>query len=826
MTYDIQERKKCLKKAEQEYRSLNRQTALTQRNHFNEELAAANAIAMKADKVSILKRIIYDEQVREQSKLSRRYFPKRNQPGRKVDRVQNYEGSKWHEASSPRDVAKACQRDTELKYKETESTPLMQRDMHELFGNFAETQFSRNFRENKCDLPDSIPQWTRDMLEKVKIDNNIPRLPVPMSPKEVQQVWMTVKEHKAASPSGRYNGVYKALSMNPQLLQILTISMNLPFLTGHPYRRWHTMVDIMAFKKKDNIKVSNIRSIIISEADWNAAGKIQITRRMMKQAESHDLLPLEHMGGRKGRKSTDGVLTKRLIMDNARISAKSMVIISTDAANCYDRMMHKYISFVCIKWGLTVQVMIALLQPLQKATHHTRTAYGDSHKGFQGVNLQGAGQGNTGAAPYWTAISTPIIELMNQNNLHAEFISPISGAIVILTLLAFVDDTELFLTKKNEYESNEELIARAETSINMWREFLYVTGGVMRASKCSWTLMAYEGSWAKKKLQKQNKNLGDIHMPDETGAISKVPRYDIDDPRQYLGVIQTTSGSEDTQEESMNSKIEEWNKRIQQSRLPPALNLNALMTKIHRSLIYPLPALTMTEDCLQKMSDKLYWELLPKCGIVRTFPIRYRHLPTRYQGLGLPTLYLEQEIMKLMEIVAFSNTETVVWKQLKLGLEIIQLHIGLPGLILNYEYDRYSFLCPPCWIKTVWKFMDSQKLHMKGWNSRPHQRENDTFLIQAILSHQISQKEVLVLNECRIYLQIEKLSDIANGDGLRISECFYYGRRDKHKKSTLTWPNLKRPNVTKWLIWGKNGLNIYFVDKNLNSFFAILSANG
>jgi len=43
---------------------------------------------MKLDNVRILERIIYDEQVREQARISRRFFPKRNQAGRKVDRVQ------------------------------------------------------------------------------------------------------------------------------------------------------------------------------------------------------------------------------------------------------------------------------------------------------------------------------------------------------------------------------------------------------------------------------------------------------------------------------------------------------------------------------------------------------------------------------------------------------------------------------------------------------------------------------------------------------------------------------------------------------------------
>ena len=101
---------------------------------------------------------------------------------------------------------------------------------------------------------------------------------------------------------------------------------------------------------------------------------------------------------------------------------------------------------MCIKWGLAVQVMISLLKPLQQAAHHTRTAFGNSHAGITGTNLQGAGQRNVGTVPYWTAISIHIIELMQHYKMNAKYVSPFFGIVVILTLSAFVDDTELFLT--------------------------------------------------------------------------------------------------------------------------------------------------------------------------------------------------------------------------------------------------------------------------------------------------------------------------------------------------------------------------------------------
>ena len=230
------------------------------------------------------------------------------------------------------------------------------------------------------------------------------------------------------------------------LLTLLTNATNIPFSTGTPYQRWYKMVDIMAFKQPQNIRVNNIRTIVITEADWNATGKIHVARKMMHNAENNTLLPREHVGGRKGRKATDAALTKRLLLDNSRLYCKPLLVLSTGAANCYDRMTHTYISFMCIKWGLAVQVMKALLQPLQKAQHSTRTAYGDSSTFFTGDNLQGAGQGNTGSAPYWTSVRTPMIEVMKEEHMEASFTTAITITTVVLILLVFVNDTEVFLT--------------------------------------------------------------------------------------------------------------------------------------------------------------------------------------------------------------------------------------------------------------------------------------------------------------------------------------------------------------------------------------------
>lgn len=789
--------------ADRQYRTLSKQTAKERRLQFLQDLAAAHASSLQKDKEKILIRIIHEEQARNQSVMTRRYFPKKGTSEQRVDRVQYKEGDAWVEATHPQTVLNACQEDTRRKYNDTGGTPLMEEEVNKLFGNFAETNYARNMQAHRNEIPSFLDSHTKQMLQQILFDKAIPRLSKAMSEEDVKKAWSLVKEQKAAAPSGRYNGAYKALCMHTDLLKFLTISMNLPFLTGTTYSRWHKMIDIMIFKKANNLKVNNIRSVIISEGDWNTAGKIYVTKRLMQQAEKLHLLPSEHIGGRKGRKATDGALTKRLILDNAKIYRRSMAIVSTDAANCYDRMTHKFISFICVKWGLAIQVMISLLAPLQTARHHTRTAYGDSTQFFQGVNLQGAGQGNTSAAPFWTSISTPIIHLLKQNGSHSSFITPLSGIVVTLALIAFVDDTELFIM--NQEDDLSRLVQQAEVTLHLWRAYLYVTGGAMRPSKCSWTLLSYDDSVRSKDILLDNVCPESvISIPDDSGVMQPIPRLDVNTPKEYLGVLQPATCCDKPQLEKMHEKVEEWNNLIQQSRLPPALNLQALFLKIHRTLLYPLPTTAISDKDLQLVSNKLYWKSLPKCGIVRTFPIRYRHLPVHYQGLGLPDLYLEQELSKLREILSFSYTDSILWKQMRLGIEGLQFQIGSQGMVFNYSYYDYGFLAGDTWLKSHWKFVSDYNFSFQGWKDiQPLRRARDIFLMEAFVQFgSITQKDLIILNECRQYLQVWCLSDIVDITGTYITQEAHNGRRDPARVSLhKSWPKFRRPNVNHWIKW-------------------------
>jgi len=785
--------------------------APTERRKHLEDLASIYAMEGLKTKESALKQLMNTESSRDQAMVSRKFFPKKTISTR-VNKVQYIKNDSIKETNKPRELVSALQLENKDKYSCTNGTPLMEPKLHSLFGNFAETPEAQDIFQRKTPIPSYIPKWTSRMLAKTLRDKKIPMLPTTFTPSEVSQTWKVTKENKAAPLSGRYNAVYKALCMQPYTLKILTNAMNIPFLTGTPYERWKNMLDIMTFKSTSSIMVNSLRSIIIAEADWNASGRVHITRRMMTQAEKYDLPPPEHIGCRRGKKSIEGAIAKRMLMENSQLMRKPMIVLSTDAANCYDRVVHKYVAFVCNKWGIPTSVIKALLQPLQQAKHYTRTAYGDSDTYFTGVNLQGVGQGNTGAAPFWTCVSTSMIEILKESGYNATFISAISLDVIKLALIAFVDDSEIFLTIPSDDEA--ELIILADRTLNTWREALQVTGGAMRAKKCGWTLISYDRQG---KLNIKNQSPGDIYIPEEDGTIRKIQRYDPDEPRQYLGVLQTADSDDTYQLDKMYSDVATWNNRMAKSKMLPAYNLSAMLNRIYKTLTYPLPALSLSYDQCFKLSNKLTTASIPKCNIVSKFPLKFRYLPRKYHGLSLPDLYLEQRISQIRELITHSGINDVLGQQIKLTLENIQVALGLNDLFFNYSYTTYGHLVPQSWMTSLWEFVSTYNLRIEGWSSTiKKQRKHDRCLMESFVGKGYSNDDLHQLNQCRKHLQVHSLADITNAMGNEITINSIECRRDPYRTSTLIWQQIRRPTPRAQLMW-KQALHNTFCTSDINT---------
>ena len=101
-------------------------------------------------------------------------------------------------------------------------------------------------------------------------------------------------------------------------------------------------------------------------------------------------------------------------------------------------------------------------------------------------------------------------------------------------------------------------------------------------------------------------------------------------------------------------------------------------------------------------------------------------------------MYIQQEVT-----IIISDTTSMLWDQLRLGLESIQIQIGIQDIIFKYPYQKFEFLVANTWIKSQWNFISKYNLKIKNWTSKLRTyREGDCYLMEHFSNARISKHNI------------------------------------------------------------------------------------
>ena len=92
---------------------------------------------------------------------------------------------------------------------------------------------------------------------------------------------------------------------------------------------------------------------------------------------------------------------------------------------------------------------------------------------------------------------------------------------------------------------------------------------------------------------------------------------------------------------------------------------------------------------------KLHAVFLPKLGVIKTFPVIIRSLPTFLGGLNLQLLKVEAIAQAIHHLVLLYSSETLTKLLLKIIIEYHQLEIGTDKQLFNLDFDSYGTLATP-----------------------------------------------------------------------------------------------------------------------------------
>ena len=157
------------------------------------------------------------------------------------------------------------------------------------------------------------------------------------------------------------------------------------------------------------------------------------------------MIPQEQFA-EKGKTAQEGKLIGNFFWDLSRQWCCPAAAASVDAANCYDRVNHKYASLALQSFGVPHSAVQTMLSALAHMQFSIRTAYGESqtlHGGSKLIPYHGLCQGNGAAPASWTVISSVNVRRQRAKGFNSPIYSAISRKCTDLCAVLYVDDTDL-----------------------------------------------------------------------------------------------------------------------------------------------------------------------------------------------------------------------------------------------------------------------------------------------------------------------------------------------------------------------------------------------
>jgi hypothetical protein len=593
--------------------------------------------------------------------------------------------------------------------------------------------------------------------------------------------------------------------------------INIPIQNGFSPTRWRTVVNAMLEKITGKPLLHKLRVIHILEADYNLALKEIFGRRLLRNCEKHGVLGDMQDGFRKGRSTIRTLLHNELINDYNRRLRINNFIGMTDISGCFDRIVAPVISLLNIKNGCPPAAVKMHATTLERARYHLKTKDGISTSHYQHSQetpVHGNGQGAGDSPSQWCQQSAMLFDLYADSNIGTNMSTRAGKHGVFLPMAAFADDTNLLGNDDTREQTIDSLIELSQDSFTTWNELLHATGHFMELEKCAcylsiWAFQpdGYAYTLSPEEISKR------IIVHDLNGETKEIQKLAADTSQKLLGVMRNPIGNQQDEIRRLQTKSNNIATRINSSALTTLQAKMAYESFYIPAMRYSLAITSINQMDLDTIQRKAIIAILASMGYNRHMPREVAYCSTKYQGLGLKHLYDLQGSDGTRLLLQELNQEGTTNAMLLCTLDAIQMEAGIGRPILEdnrpLEYIEWG------WIPSIRDFL----LHINASiiNATPKPtifRQHDQYIMDAEILPKLSRKEQILINRCRLFLQIECISDISNAEGTKILPEWLDGNQPKDSHSTKNWPIQGDPGAEAWRKW-KQFIERQFTTTNL-----------
>jgi hypothetical protein len=809
-----------------------RKNAKAYRESFLEDRAAAAAAAQDLTTEQAINIILQREGTKKAYQTLKKYL----RPGSfgSVTEVHVEKPDKSIEVISDPDemFRRIIQRDLK-HYHQAEGTPCTQSPIKEWLGTAGDTPIYDTWLHGA--KPPTVPncsaetQLLLDQLACATVPAQIDDVITIDNYKEFFTKW---SESTSTSPD-RHLGHWKALISHTASTQfpehcdliigIIVSQMNLSLKHGYAWERWKRIISAKIPKRAGNMLLDKLRTIHLMEPDFNWLQGLIIGRRMIREAETNQRLHDNQWGSRPGRHAIGAVMLKVMSYEIARHSRTPLGSFDMDATACYDRIIIALAMYLCRQQGTPSGSCIMAATVLLYATYYIKTTHGlspDFYSSTPGHPTHGPGQGSRIGPAIWVLVSCLMFAAMDVQCHGAEFCDPTGTTSHQRTGDGFVDDVAnvfnfgLADMLAQDY-SPSDIATGMQSEAQVWEKLLWATGGTLNLSKCFYYVIAWDfhKNGTPILLNPEAMPAVDIHL---TSGDDPTPRRiihtDTSNAHRTLGAHPNPSGCNLATFTTKREKSNQISEGVTHGHMG---HNEALMGYRHiylPSVGYALAAWPLTVSQLHKLTSPAVNAFLPKMGFCRNTSRKIIFGSKSLGGYGLTPMIDYQGVNQTTLFVQHLRLFDSVGKMLSIGYSWFQLYCGVSFPALASP-DPPIPHAPYGWFTHLRSFLARSDISIDLPTSLLRTplplRRGDLNLMEAFTSLGWKTPKLRLLNNCRLYLQIETLAEISTPDGSRIIPSAWAGKT-LPSKSTLLWPRQARPNS--WAPWRQALAQLFLMD--------------
>jgi hypothetical protein len=472
-----------------------------------------------------------------------------------------------------------------------------------------------------------------------------------------------------------------------------------------------------------------------------------------------------------------------------------------------------------------------MFETLQNLRHHVRSQHGDSER-FYNANqgscpIQGLGQGNGAGPTIWALISTPVLNMLRTHGFGIKITSCLSGDYLHFVGYSFVDDTDL-VEFPDEPTTAMQVAQAMQESIDAWEAGIRATGGAIVPDKSHWYLVTYRWQNGRWRYARKTEDLFDITVLDENGQRQTLTRLHAKDSERTLGSRICPKGTMAKEKAYLRKCAETWADHIRIGKLPRRLTWQALLSTIMRTLSYPLPITTFTRKECDTIMAPVLRVALSHSGVCNSIPRAIVYAPLKYQGLGVPDIFIEQGLTKLLRLIKFGRKSNhITASLLRHNCEAMKMELGLNGYLFQHDPTIWDSVVSATWLKWTWKFATQHRISLK--DDLPDfkmKRAHDTMLMQEFQQMGFQGQDLYKLNTCRLHLQVITVSDITDGEGKRVTDDAWKGQSASTLNGHFQWPVQPKPSKAFWDTWQRAIKSLCGRNRSLQRPLGLWTADG